>query len=163
MFDGHIDDQVALTASQSLPHKLTEKIQELNGFNANDTATLEDAIEKSFLEFDSDLMQSKKFDSGSTCTSVLVTPTHYLFANVGDSRSVLVSRDKVRFETKDHKPTDFPGKDFSDFQSSITGLLSECAMCRSFFEKFSKERQRINRCGGYVSMNRVNGNLALSR
>jgi len=133
VFDGHIDDQVALTASQSLPAKLTQKIQELNGFNSDDTASLVDAIEKSFLEFDSDLMQSKKFESGSTCTSVLVTPTHYLFANVGDSRSVLVSRDKIRFETKDHKPTDFP------------------------------ERQRINRCGGYVQMNRVNGNLALSR
>ena len=104
---------MALTASQSLPHKLTEKIQELNGFKSDDTATLVDAIEKAFLEFDSDLMQSKKFESGSTCTSILVTPTHYIFANVGDSRSVLVSRDKIRFETKDHKPTDFPGKSFT--------------------------------------------------
>ena len=111
---------MALTASQSLPEKLAQKIQELNGFNSDDTASLVDAIEKSFLEFDSDLMQSKKFESGSTCTSVLVTPTHYLFANVGDSRSVLVSRDKIRFETKDHKPTDFPGKDFFFMSLSAT-------------------------------------------
>ena len=137
MFDGHIDDQVALTASQSLPHKLTEKIQELNGFNANDTATLVDAIEKAFLEFDSDLMQSKTFDSGSTCTSVLVTPTHYLFANVGDSRSVLVSRDKVRFETKDHKPTDFPGKDFSDFFRAPSLVYYQSAACVAVFLKNS--------------------------
>ena len=62
--------------------------------------------------------------------------------NVGDfnfpademiKRSMLVSRNTVRFETKDHKPTD------------------------------PHERQRITRHGGYIQMNRVNGNLALSR
>ena len=46
---------------------------------------------------------------------------------------MLVSRNTVRFETKDHKPTD------------------------------PHERQRITRHGGYIQMNRVNGNLALSR
>jgi len=78
-------------------------------------------------------MTANKFDSGSTCTSILATPSHFFFANVGDSRSILVSRSVVRFETKDHKPCD------------------------------PLERQRINRHGGYIQMNRVNGNLALSR
>ena len=81
-----------------------------NGFNANDTKSLKEAICKTFLEFDLELMESGNFESGSTCTSVLMTPTHFIFANVGDSRAVIVSRNRVRFETKDHKPTDFPGK-----------------------------------------------------
>ena len=78
-------------------------------------------------------MSANTFDSGSTCTSILATPNHFFFANVGDSRSILVNRNAVRFETKDHKPCD------------------------------PHERQRITRHGGYIQMNRVNGNLALSR
>ena len=54
-------------------------------------------------------MESGNFESGSTCSAVLMTPKNFIFANVGDSRSVLISRNRVRFETTDHKPTDFPG------------------------------------------------------
>ena len=53
--------------------------------------------------------------------------------NIGDSRSVLCSGQKVAFATSDHKPTN------------------------------PDERARIEQAGGHVTQGRVNGQLAVSR
>ena len=53
--------------------------------------------------------------------------------NIGDSRSVLCSAQKVAFATSDHKPTN------------------------------PDERARIEQAGGHVTQGRVNGQLAVSR
>jgi serine/threonine protein phosphatase PrpC len=64
----------------------------------------------------------------------MVTPTHYICANAGDSRSVFSRKGgQVIALSEDHKP-DNPG-----------------------------EKARIEAAGGFVEENRVNGSLNLSR
>ena len=73
---------------------------------------------------------------GCTATTVLITPTHLICANAGDSRVVLgrSGGDKVCEPlSEDHKPDN------------------------------EGEKSRIEAVGGFVEENRVNGSLALSR
>eukprot|EP00042_Codosiga_hollandica_P052345 m.662404 g.662404 ORF g.662404 m.662404 type:complete len:737 (-) comp58475_c0_seq2:249-2459(-) len=72
-------------------------------------------------------------ESGSTAVSLLLTPTHLVIANCGDSRCVVYGSDGVRFASVDHKPTD------------------------------PAELLRIQSAGGYVVGGRVCGSLAVSR
>lgn len=77
---------------------------------------------------------SVKLDrSGSTAVAVLLTPSHIICANAGDSRAVLVKSGKALPLSFDHKPTNHV------------------------------ELGRINRAGGEVKMRRVDGDLAVSR
>ena len=74
--------------------------------------------------------------TGCTATVVLITPTHFICANAGDSRTVLgrSSGPAMCFPlSDDHKPDNEP------------------------------ERARIAAAGGFVEENRVNGSLNLSR
>ncbi|MEN2496240.1 MAG: Protein phosphatase 1B [Marteilia pararefringens] len=72
--------------------------------------------------------------SGSTATCVFVLPSHLIFANLGDSRSILInSASNCVFETKDHKPSN------------------------------PEEHSRIVNAGGRVDRERINGALAVSR
>ncbi|EDV29167.1 uncharacterized protein TRIADDRAFT_52773 [Trichoplax adhaerens] len=78
--------------------------------------------------------ESERIDkSGTTAVVVVVTPTHIIFGNCGDSRGILCRSNEVNFATEDHKP----------------------------FKP--RERQRIERAGGSVVLQRVNGSLAVSR
>ena len=73
---------------------------------------------------------------GCTATTVLITPTHLICANAGDSRVVLgrSGGDQVCEPlSEDHKPDN------------------------------EGEKSRIEAVGGFVEENRVNGSLALSR
>ncbi len=63
----------------------------------------------------------------------VVSPSHIVCANVGDSRCYIGSGDKCVVMTDDHKPNN------------------------------PEELQRITACGGFVEFNRVNGCLAMSR
>ena len=63
----------------------------------------------------------------------VVTPWHIICANVGDSRCVVGSSGTTIAMTEDHKPSNPP------------------------------EKKRIELAGGFVSMDRVNGELAMSR
>jgi serine/threonine protein phosphatase PrpC len=71
--------------------------------------------------------------SGSTAVVVVITPTHYICANTGDSRAVLRRNGKVLPLSFDHKPSDVP------------------------------ERRRVEAAGGVVKAKRVDGDLAVSR
>jgi serine/threonine protein phosphatase PrpC len=71
--------------------------------------------------------------SGSTGVVVLLTPTHIICANAGDSRAVLRRSGSVLPLSFDHKPSDVP------------------------------ERERIIEAGGVVKGKRVDGDLAVSR
>jgi len=71
--------------------------------------------------------------SGSTCIVVLVTPSHIISANAGDSRAVLRRGGKILPLSFDHKPNNFP------------------------------ELERINLASGFVKCKRVDGDLAVSR
>lgn len=50
------------------------------------------------------LPQDATEDPGSTATTVVVTTTHIVFANLGDSRAFLVRGGRITFVTQDHKP-----------------------------------------------------------
>lgn len=71
--------------------------------------------------------------SGSTIVVVMVTPSHIICANAGDSRAVLKREGRVLPLSFDHKPNNIP------------------------------EQERITAAGGYVKSKRVDGDLAVSR
>ena len=71
--------------------------------------------------------------SGSTCIVVLVTPSHIISANAGDSRAILRRNGKILPLSFDHKPNNIP------------------------------ELERINLASGFVKCKRVDGDLAVSR
>ena len=97
------------------------------------------SVRQGFLDIDEKLKELPRFisgdeRSGSTAIVVIVTKTHIVFANCGDSRALL-SRNggQIAFATADHKP-------YND-----------------------GERLRIEKAGGSVIIQRVNGSLAVSR
>ena len=91
--------------------------------DANDSDSAEDYLKN----------RSKLERSGSTCIVVMVTPSHIICANTGDSRAILQRNGKVLPLSFDHKPNNIP------------------------------ELQRINNAGGFVKNRRVDGDLAVSR
>ena len=72
-------------------------------------------------------------NSGCTAVCAVVTPWHIICANVGDSRCVVGSSGTTISMTEDHKPNN------------------------------PVEKERIELAGGFVEMDRVNGELAMSR
>ena len=97
------------------------------------------SIRQGFLELDEKLKGLPRFvsgdeRSGSTAIVTIVTNTHIVFANCGDSRALL-SRNggQIAFATVDHKPYN------------------------------ENEKLRIEKAGGSVIIQRVNGSLAVSR
>ena len=67
------------------------------------------SLRKAFLDLDAELRQMdavKRGDdhSGSTAITAMVTPTHIIAANCGDSRSILVTASGVKAMSEDHKP-----------------------------------------------------------
>ena len=71
--------------------------------------------------------------SGSTCIVALVTPSHIICANAGDSRAILQRGGKALPLSFDHKPNNAP------------------------------EMERIQHANGFVKCKRVDGDLAVSR
>lgn len=101
-------------------------------------ALLGSALRAAFQALDSDVLlpQLRKDGDISGCTAIVlvVTPTHFVCANCGDSRAVLFGSEAgVVPLSKDHKPTD------------------------------PTERARIEAAGGSVIAHRVNGGLAVAR
>jgi len=77
------------------------------------------------------------FNAGCTACSAIITPNEIIVGNAGDSRCVLAVKKGSIYQaidlSVDHKP-DLP-----------------------------EEKQRIQKAGGFVEDNRVNGSLNLSR
>jgi serine/threonine protein phosphatase PrpC len=116
----------------------TKEWKEYLDSNGENLELLSEALRKAFVDIDALLLVSQNNSNGtdvSGCTSVtvMITPTHIVCANAGDSRSVLGVGDGVFAMSEDHKPSD------------------------------EKERQRIENAGGHVQWKRVNGDLAVSR
>lgn len=96
------------------------------------------AFTRAIIGLDAELRQQPEHvsghdQSGTTLTMVALTPTDIICANTGDSRSVLSRAGAAIDLSNDHKP---------------------------FLEE---EKTRIERAGGHVKFNRVNGDLAVSR
>lgn len=136
VFDGHGGSFVSKVAARDL----LPCVQDTAAYKTGDKSaeTLKQALYDGILQLDADIRETEEVKdgediSGSTAVMSFITPTHFVIANTGDSRAVLVRGGKVEFGTVDHKPSD-PG-----------------------------ERSRVEDAGGFVEMGRVCGNLAVSR
>lgn len=134
VFDGHCGRNTAIFAGENLWRVLVRVPQWKQG-------KIPEALREAFLELDRVLRNDPhvpRDGSGSTAVTCLIgtdpSGERKLYcANAGDSRAVLCRAGTVVSLSVDHKP------------------------------HLETERMRILAAGAFVSMNRVNGNLALSR
>ena len=99
---------------------------------------LQEAMRMGSLALDAEMrslpaIKSNEDHSGTTAVFALVTPTHLIVGNIGDSRCVMSRAGKAVAMSYDHKPTNPP------------------------------EQARIEAANGTVTLSRVNGDLAVSR
>ncbi|KAJ1620489.1 phosphatase 2C-like domain-containing protein [Pavlovales sp. CCMP2436] len=135
VFDGHGGDHVAHYTAKHVQRHLLSAHEFKPPLNAQNLGA---AFSRAILALDADLRAQPEHvnghdQSGSTLTMVAITPTEIICANTGDSRSVLSRGGTAIDLSNDHKP---------------------------FLEE---EKTRIERAGGHVKFNRVNGDLAVSR
>ena len=133
VFDGHAGSKVSQYCSENLWRNV---MCCLSGGHTVDN--IKDAMYNGFLRLDDKLKENPIWakgedHSGSTAIVVFISPTHIIWANCGDSRSVFCKNCQLCFATDDHKPSN------------------------------SQEKDRIEKAGGTVMMQRVNGTLAVSR
>ncbi|KAK6013758.1 protein phosphatase 2C [Ostertagia ostertagi] len=144
VFDGHAGNVAADDAAENIMktlmetpqfEKVTEELKSNGGVLCEKSIILlEDGIKAGFLKLDENIRTRLDSDrSGSTAVCAMITPTHIIIANLGDSRAVVSRKDEGSFGTEDHKP-------YHD-----------------------KERERIVGAGGSVMIQRINGSLAVSR
>ncbi|KJH50919.1 protein phosphatase 2C [Dictyocaulus viviparus] len=144
VFDGHAGNVAADDAAENIMktlmdtpqfEKVTEELRSNGGVLCEKSINLlEDGIKSGFLSLDENIRTRLDSDrSGSTAICAMITPTHIIIANLGDSRAVVSRKNEGSFGTEDHKP-------YND-----------------------KERERIIGAGGSVMIQRINGSLAVSR
>lgn len=140
VFDGHAGAGAAKYASLEIINRIkaTSSWAEYTESNFTSIKALGDALTEAFITIDVDLRKHQEGTSGrdsSGCTSVtaMITPTHIVCANAGDSRCVMGTAGTTKELSADHKPT---------------GEI---------------ERERIEKAGGFVQWSRVDGDLAVSR
>ncbi|KAI1295509.1 Protein phosphatase 1B [Halotydeus destructor] len=145
VFDGHAGARVSAHCAENLLDSITqiedfyENASPATGSVSQDQIDkVKEGIRDGFLKLDEKMkglpeVLSGEDKSGSTAVCCLISPTHFFFANCGDSRAVLSREGKNFFSTQDHKPVN------------------------------PEEKERIQRAGGSVMIQRVNGSLAVSR
>jgi len=130
LYDGHGGDKVAKYARDRLPEIFFAYL------NQSDN-NVEKAFQESFKKIENELVFSKAREMGTTVSIVYIckqNKSKYLYcANVGDSRCLLISDDKVNRISYDHKCED------------------------------QNERERIKNAGGFVQNGRLMGIINLSR
>lgn len=142
VFDGHGGRLAADLAAEGITKELAAvmKSDVFPGGKAegSDPNKIGRAMRDAFMNLDLNIR--KTFDesygsdkSGCTAITALVTPTHVIVANSGDSRSIMAKNGRTIEMSFDHKPFN------------------------------AEERKRIQEAGGLVRSNRVNGDLAVSR
>lgn len=97
---------------------------------------IEEAMKQGFLDLDREMLTEivhGRKVAGSTAVVVLIKDRTLYCANVGDSRAIASVNGQLQVLSEDHKPNN------------------------------ENELRRIKAGGGWVKLNRVNGNLALSR
>jgi serine/threonine protein phosphatase PrpC len=143
VFDGHGGDATAhIAAETTLGHIRAQAEWEeyvRSSESQRDPALLGRAMRSAFLALDKGLaaeLIARQGDasSGSTAVAVMITPEYFVCANVGDSRAVVARAGGQHAAlSEDHKPS------------------------------LPEEAARIEAAGGRVLMDRVDGNLAMSR
>lgn len=139
VFDGHsgkvyADKVAAEFVAYLLERKPFDTLKDGDPYDINE---IKETIRQAFLDYDTMAQSDKAIQechAGCTVTGVLLTPKHFFFYNIGDSRSFIVrGTDEIVFSTADHKPSN------------------------------DEERRRIEAAGGFLKAGRVNGMLAVSR
>jgi len=135
VFDGHGGSMTSIYSAA----KLIDAIVATPEWKMEKTPkNLEEAMRKGSLKLDSEMrelpqVKSGEDHSGTTAVFGMITPTHIIVGNIGDSRSVMCRTGKTIAMSYDHKPTN------------------------------PSEQSRIEAAGGSVTLSRVNGDLAVSR
>lgn len=134
VYDGHAGKR----ASEFLAAEMSKRVGALD--DPTDDQQLIDCVKKADADF---LLREDERGDGSTCCFTVVKPVkkngkdawEVIAVNVGDSRAMIIRADDGKCEalTEDHKPED------------------------------TLEAKRIDDAGGHVQMNRVDGQLAMSR
>lgn len=129
------DGHAGRQVSAHCAKNLLESILQTEEFRRDDITS---AIHAGFLTLDREMralpdISSGKDKSGSTAVCTFVSPRSLYIANCGDSRAVLSRGGVPVFATRDHKP------------------------------ELPTEKERIQKAGGSVMIQRVNGSLAVSR
>ncbi|XP_058489695.1 protein phosphatase, Mg2+/Mn2+ dependent, 1Na (putative) [Solea solea] len=134
VFDGH----AGITVAQYCSKHLLDHIMATGAVKASkDPVEVKEGIRQGFLDIDCHMHKLARQDnwdrSGTTAAAVLISPRFVYFINCGDSRTLLCRNGQVVFYTEDHKPFN------------------------------PREKERIQNAGGSVTLQRVNGSLAVSR
>ncbi|CAI4221096.1 unnamed protein product [Auanema sp. JU1783] len=146
VFDGHAGNVAAKLGSMHIVEALVnteqfkllrEKLSQNNNVLTEELLELmKQGIVDGFLQLDEKMreeLDKGRDRSGTTAVCAIVTPSHVVIANLGDSRAVFCRKEGHVFGTHDHKPN------------------------------LEKEKERIVRAGGSVMIQRINGSLAVSR
>jgi len=134
VFDGHCGKQASIFCHENM-YKYLDSVTDFTNF---------DHITQQIIKLDSDFMENYHIDDGTTAIFAITQPIqneegvvvnyNLVVGNIGDSRAVLGrNSSEAKALSEDHKPN------------------------------LEKEQTRIETAGGFVSLGRVRGNLALSR
>lgn len=141
VYDGHCGPTIAKYSSENiLPEILKHNsvVEMMNSDKEVDPNVISKAMIENFVVLDDHMRtippwKNGEDHSGTTAICAFITPTEIICANCGDSRAVFSNKGELRMCTVDHKPYN------------------------------EVERERIEKAGGSVMMQRVNGSLAVSR
>ena len=138
VFDGHAGGKVAQHCAENLLDAILTRLKKNGEKKEYSAEEMESAVQQGFLVLDDQMRNLPDWangedHSGTTAVVAMVSPTHIIWANCGDSRGILCRNGELAFATEDHKPFN------------------------------QGERLRIEKAGGTVMMQRVNGSLAVSR
>ena len=114
VFDGHGGIRLSKDCEMGFQDHFVSEIAKVSDLSNKDD--VEKAIIDLFLSFDKSMNDRRQnypnpnenpyMECGCTATGVFVTPHFFVFMNLGDSRSVLINKNSVKFTTLDHKPGD---------------------------------------------------------
>ena len=139
VFDGHAGSTASKYAAENLIRCL-EDTEDWRAYRDSPMSVelLERALVKTFIALDEELLKIPALSDGSDTSGTaavvaVVTPSHIVCANLGDSRCALSKKGTCIALSEDHKPS------------------------------LPEEADRIYGAGGFVEFDRVDGELALSR
>ena len=138
IFDGHAGSTASKYVASSLVLALEDSNEWKEYLGPQRVELLEKALVNTFISLDDRLraipaLANGSDISGTAAVVAVVTPSHIVCANLGDSRCGLRTRARPLALSEDHKPS------------------------------LPEEADRIYKAGGFVELDRVDGELALSR
>lgn len=143
VFDGHGGNSASLFCKDNFVKLFKHELQKITStvftFQTVTPDNFKFALYNTFKQLDVEYLSycsnNKHVSSGTTAIVSVITATHYIIANSGDSRAIIIDKNdrKTIFSTVDHKPTN------------------------------PDETKRIHAAKHVVLNERVDGNLATSR